>query len=122
MPERIIAKEMMKIPIDELPIEPIVIGDEERTPAAVGLDPGIELIHDGFGVGKLERFLAGESADGERLREPFVGNWLQFAVKRLLERWFDDDGTEADHRVVARYRTIGFDIDHDVAHAISCAV
>ncbi len=84
MAKRIIVREMMKIPIDELPIEAIVVGDEERTPIAVVGDPGREVLHNGFRIVKRKRVLARKSADGECFGYPLFGDGFEFAVERLF--------------------------------------
>ena len=45
-----------------------------------------------------------------------LGDRLQPAVERPVQGRLHDDGPEADHRIVAWDRAIGFDIDHDVGH------
>ncbi len=60
----ILACKMVEIPIDELPIEAIVIRNEEGPSSAVNSDPPGECLHDGLRIVKLERFLAAESAYG----------------------------------------------------------
>ena len=72
-----------------------------------------------FGIVELQRLLAGEAADLEGLGNPLVGDRLQPPVERPVEGRLDDDGPEADHRVVARDRAVGFDVHHDVGHSRS---
>ena len=61
VPKWIPAKEVVEIPIDELPIEPVVVGDEEATSDAVEVDPRAKLIHNRLGIAEFERLLPGES-------------------------------------------------------------
>ena len=114
--EGILTDEVVEVPVDELPVEAVVVGNEVGTPFAVGGNPGGEPLHHGFGVVELERCFAAEAADGKRLRNPLLGDGFQLAVERFFEGGFDDDGTKADHGIIAWYRPIGFNIDHEVAH------
>src|SRR5262245_30306157 len=60
------AEEMVKVPVDELPVEAVVVGDEEAAAFAVGLKPVAKSLHHGIWIVESEALLAREAADGER--------------------------------------------------------
>jgi hypothetical protein len=69
-----------------------------------------------FRIIETQGFLPAETAHLKGFGNPLLRDQSQLAVKRRAARRLDGHGTEADHRVVAGDRTIGFDIDHDVGH------
>src|SRR5262245_59780543 len=115
--ERIGARAMPQIPVDELPIEAVVVADEVWPAPGLLLDPGGE---GGHHLGRLvegQRLLARETAHRQRLRNPFLGYGLEAAVQSLIEAFPDDHGAEADHAVVTGDRPVGFHIHHYVGHS-----
>ena len=54
---------VMEVPIDELPIESVVVGDKHHAALAVQFEPVGECRHDGLGFVKLEALLALEPTD-----------------------------------------------------------
>lgn len=117
--EGVFTDEVVEVPVDELPIESIIVRDEHDTPLAVGRQPFVELFHDAFRVVEFEALVSCESADSERVRDELFGDRFELPVKRAVQFRFDDHRTEADHRVVARNRTIGFNVNHDIRHRMS---
>ena len=76
---------MVEIPIDKLPIESVVIGNEKGPSVAVGIDPYGKPTHDRLRVVKPERFFACEPADSQGFGNPVIGNRSELAIKRLLQ-------------------------------------
>src|SRR5207244_4154067 len=79
--ERIVPEKPMEIVIDELPIERNVVGNENRTAAALRVEPRGKFFHDGFRIITGEMPLARESADRQRLGIKPIGNGARLAVK-----------------------------------------
>src|SRR5208282_2728412 len=97
MPEGVLAEKMMKVPVDELPVKTVVVGDEHGAMHSIDLhDPVAELGHHGLGIVELERLVAAEPTDLQGLRQPAFGDRLELAVERLAERRLDDDGPKAN--------------------------
>ena len=116
MPEGVLVEEVVEVPVDELPVETVVVGNEHRTTAADLGDPVGELLHNRLRIVEPERFFPCEAAHLERLGNPFVRDRFQLPVERPVEGWLDHNGPEADHRIVARYRAVCFYVHHDVGH------
>ena len=72
MAERILTGKMMKVPVDELPIKTVVIGDKHGSSIGAGRNPIYKLEHGFFGMGKRERFGTGKSTDRQRIGEPTI--------------------------------------------------
>ena len=53
MPKRISAQVAPKIPVDELPIEAVVVADEERAASRMLREPTLEVFHDPGGLGEF---------------------------------------------------------------------
>ena len=56
--EWVASEKVVKIPVDELPIEAVVVGDEHRAADRVVGDPRLELPHDVARVREGQRLLA----------------------------------------------------------------
>ena len=61
--------EMMEVPIDELPVETVIVGNEHKTVWAVCFQPIAKLYHDCLELVEIEALLSGESTDGQPLRK-----------------------------------------------------
>lgn len=109
-------EEVMEVPVDELPIETVVVGDEDRMSLGNCRNPGLEFGHDRFRIVELQGLLARETADSEGFGDPFVRDGFETSVEGLVQRRFDDDGAEADHGIVAGDGAVGFDVDHNETH------
>src|SRR5262245_27178542 len=74
--ERIIAGKVVKVPVDELPIESVVVGNEHHAPLAVRRKPFLKVVHYIYilCVTEGQAFFSGESADCERVRDELIGN------------------------------------------------
>src|SRR5437763_14311236 len=116
MSKRIAPQEVPEIPVDELPIEAVVVAHEERPATGFLRDPSVEVLHDLRRIGKGKALVSGESADRERFRYPFLRDRFQPRVEASLEARLDHDCPEAGHAVVTRYRAVRFHIHHDVGH------
>ena len=114
--ERIFSQEMMEVPVHELPVEAVVVGNEESAPSGMLFEPLPEVRHDLGGIVEPEGFLTGESADREGFRDEAIRNGLQPTVEGLFQSRLNDDGAEGDHGIVAGDGAIGFNVDHDVGH------
>src|SRR4051812_9808761 len=101
MAEWVLAGKMMEIPVDELPIEPVVVGDEHRARKHVCLQPAAKISDYFFGSVKPQHFVPCEAADGKRFRNPLLGNRTDLPVKCFVKGWSDKHGAKADHRVIA---------------------
>ena len=106
----------MAIKQDELPIETVVVRDRHNPAFAVGSQPIAKPLHDFLRLLKSEALFVREAADGKCVWNERLRSGFQFAVKRSTELGFDDDRPKADHGIVARYRAVGFHINHDVRH------
>src|ERR1700686_239155 len=73
---------MPEIPVDELPIEAVVVADEEGPRAGVLGHPPCEFFHHLGGLVEPQGLLPREAADGESVWNPLVGNRLLTARKR----------------------------------------
>src|SRR5262245_42910581 len=102
----------MEIPVNELPIESVVIRDEETSTRGVDPQPVAETFHDRLGVVKLETLVPAEPAHRQGFGDEVARDGLELCIKGPIERRVDDDRSEANHRIVAGYRTVGFDIYH----------
>ena len=91
------AGEVMEIPVNELPIESVVVGDEHGATDGMLRQPSLELAHDGLGIGKRQRLLASKATDCERAGNPAFGNGANFAVECLGERRIYNHGAETNH-------------------------
>ncbi len=78
-------RKMMEIPIHKTPIESVVIGNKNRTLAAVLLEPLGKLLHHNFRVVKGHRLFARETANLQGIGIPLLGNWLHLPVKRRAQ-------------------------------------
>ena len=115
--ERVFAEEVVEVPVDELPVEAVVVGNEHGLTTADLGNPVGELLHHGLRVVELQRLFPRETAHLECLGNPLVGDRLQPSVERPVQGRFDHDGPEADHRIVARDRAVRFHVHHDVGHS-----
>src|SRR5262252_484492 len=100
VPERVSSQEMPEIPVYELPVEAVVVADEEHATGGVLLEPVVELLHDPRGLRECQCLLAREAADGKRLWDPVLRDRLETSVEASIERLLDHHGGEADHAVV----------------------
>jgi hypothetical protein len=112
------ADEVMEVPVDELPIETVVVGNEQHAAFAIRLEPLVKALHDRLGIVEPETLLSREIADGQGLRDKRVGNWFELALESAFESRFHNDRPEGDHRVIARNGAVRFDVDHDVGHSV----
>ena len=83
MAERVLAEEMVEVPVDELPIETVVVGDEDGR-HRIDLDPVVELLHHGLGIVELERLVAVNPLNCKASGKPAVGDRFELAVERLV--------------------------------------
>jgi len=107
---------VMEIPVYELPVETVVVRDKHETTLAIRFEPAAEVLHHDFWVVECHTFFTRETADGESIWNKAVGNRLELAVERPSQFWFDDDGAEANHGVVAGVGSVRFYVNHDVRH------
>src|SRR5215831_21171759 len=106
--ERIATGEPPEVPVDELPIETVVVAHEQCAALAMLGNPAAEVRHHGFGIVEGKRLFARERADRERLGYPLLGNGPQAAIEGLLLSLPHPPRTETDHTVVARDRPVRF--------------
>src|SRR4051794_18117644 len=66
--ERIASDEMMEVPVDELPVEAVVVGNEDRSVANVLGEPVFEVRHDFARLVEGQRLLAAEATDFQGVR------------------------------------------------------
>ena len=71
-----------------------------------------------MGVIEAETLFTRKPADRQGFRDKLFGDWFQPAVKCPVQGGFNDDGSETNHRIVARYGPVGLDINHDVWHFV----
>src|SRR5262249_52010686 len=116
MAEWIRACKAPEIPINELPIETIVIADEERAAFSPLLHPSAKTVHYSARVVKVERLFTCEAADGQRIGHPFIGDRPQAPVKDAVKRIRNKNSAKTDHAVVARNRSVCLYIYHHVRH------
>src|SRR4029077_19887618 len=114
--ERIAIREVPEIPVDELPIEPVVITDEEWTPLASLVHPHGEILHHLLGIVERHRLFARVTTHGQGLRNPSLRNGLKPPIEGLVEPLVHQHGTEADHAEISGYGPVGLYVDHKVAH------
>src|SRR5450830_688491 len=79
--EWIVAGEMVKVPVYELPIKAVVIGNEHWPILYFVLEPISKFSHYDFWLVKLKRFFTSESTHFERIRNPRIRNRLQATIK-----------------------------------------
>jgi len=112
----IFAQEMVKVPIDELPVERDVVRDKNRATLGVLLQPCRKMFHHDFRFFKTQMLFAGEAADGQSLRDKAVRDRACPAVKGLVEKVVENHSTEAHHGKLCGNRPIRFNIDDNVVH------
>src|ERR1700757_3988675 len=100
MAEWIRARKMPEIPINELPIETIIVTDEERAAFGPFFHPSAKTVHYGAGVVKVERLFTCKAADGQRIGHPFIRDWLQASVKNVVKISRNKNSAKTDHAVV----------------------
>src|SRR5215467_3051532 len=107
---------MPQIPVDELPIEAVVVTHEKRAPPRVFHYPAREILHHPLWIVEVEGILAREPAHGECLRNPFLGDGLQPAVEDLVQSFPYNHSAKANHAVVAWDGAVSFDVHHHIRH------
>src|SRR4051794_34378021 len=113
MAERVLAAESVEVPVDELPVEAVVVGYEHRAARRVVGDPRLELPHDVARVWEGQRLLARYLADRQGFGDELIGDRSKAPGERALQARLDDDRAKPDHRVAARDWAVRFDIHHE---------
>src|SRR5271157_2166670 len=122
MAERVASGEMPKVPVDELPIEAVVVAYEDCLPAGILLKPARKILHRRPWVVEAQCFLARETAHGERFRYPSVRYGLQLPMECVLKPILHQHSAKANHAVVARYGAVSLHVHHYICHYGSLSV
>src|SRR5207344_3091214 len=109
-PERIFTGEVVEVPIDELPVEAVVVGDENERLLAKAFEPGCKSMHHLSRVVERRDLLAGEAADVERFGDPEPRDGPETCIKSSREPGLDRHRAEADHGVVSGDRAVRLDV------------
>src|SRR5215831_3351247 len=108
--------EVPEVPINELPIEAVVVAHEHHATFRISLYPTREVFHHGFRIVKAESILARKPSDRESIRTPTLRNWFQPAIEGVLQPLPNEHSTKANHAVVPWDGAIGLHIHHYICH------
>ena len=60
-PERVLSNKVVEVPVDKLPIESVVVGNEHVATITIGFEPVLEFLHNDFGFFERHALFARES-------------------------------------------------------------
>lgn len=95
--EWIFTDEVMKVPVDKLPIESVVVRDKHRTTLTVGSQPFAKLFHHLLRIIECKTLFTCESTDGKSVWNKLLGYRLEPSVKRAVQFGLDNDRAETNH-------------------------
>lgn len=110
------ALEVVEVPVDELPVKAVVVGNKHDSVGTVGSEPAVKRLHYAPGIVEGQALLTREAADGQGFGVVGVGDRLELTVEGAVKRRLNDNRPETDHGVVDGDGAVGFDIDHKVRH------
>ena len=102
VPEGVLAQERVEVPVDELPVEAVVVGDEDRASRGVLADPVRELAHHVTRSRERQGVCTRETADRKGGRDELLGDRPQASIERALRTRLDHHRPDRHHRVALR--------------------